>query len=57
MNLTSKYLAVNYHWFWEHLGKNFEIDKIDSKNQKGGLFTKGIQGENFWRIKKLLCGC
>ena len=32
------------------------ILKIKSENQKADIFTKGLQGQIFVRIRKLLCG-
>ena len=53
---TSKHIAVKYHWFRQHVGKEFLIRKIESENQKADVFTKGLQGQIFVRISKLLCG-
>ena len=55
MNPTSKHIAVKYHWFRQHVGKEFLIWKIESENQKADIFTKGLQGEIFVTIRKLLC--
>ena len=56
MTPTSKHIAVKYHWFRQHVGKEFVIRKIESENQKAYIFTKGLQGKIFVRIRKLLCG-
>ena len=56
MTPTSKHLAFKYHWFRQHVGKEFVIRKIESENQKADIFTKGLQGQIFVRIRKLLCG-
>ena len=56
MNPSSKHIAVKYHWFRQHVGKEFVIRKIESENQKAEIFTKGLQGQIFARIRKLLCG-
>ena len=56
MTPTSKHIAVKYHWFRQHVGKEFVIRKIESENQKADIFTKGLQGQIFVRIRKLLCG-
>ena len=53
---SSKHIAVKYHWFRQHVGKEFVIRKIESENQKAYIFTKGLQGQIFVRIRKLLCG-
>ena len=55
MNTISKYISVKYHWSRQHVGKEFVIWKIDSENQKSDIFTKGLQGEIFSSIRKLLC--
>ena len=57
MNPTSNHIVVKYHWFRQHIGKEFVIRKIKPENQKEDIFTKGLQGEIFLRIRKLLCGC
>ena len=56
MTPTSKHIAVKYNWFRHHVGKEFVIRKIESENQKADIFTKGLQGEIFVRIMKLICG-
>ena len=56
MTPTSKHISVKYHWFRHHIGKEFVIRKIKSENQKADIFTKGLQGQTFVRIRKLLCG-
>ena len=56
MTPRSKYIAIKYHWFSQHVGKEFLVRKIESKNQKAEMFTKGLQGPIFVRIRKLLCG-
>ena len=56
MNPSSKHIAVKYHWFRQHVGKEFVIRKIESENQKANIFTKGLQGQIFVGIRKFLCG-
>ena len=53
---TSKHIAIKYQWFRKHVGKEFVIHKIESENQKADVFTKGVQGQIFVKIRKLLCG-
>ena len=53
---TSNNIAVKYHWFRQHSGREFFIRKIESENQKADIFTKGLQGQIFVSIRKLLCG-
>ena len=57
MTPTSKHIAFKCHWFRRYVGKEFVIRKIKSENQKADIFTKGLQGQIFVRIRKLLCGC
>ena len=56
MNHTSKHIAFKYHWFRQKVGKEFVIRKIESENKKADIFTKGLQGAIFVRIRKFLCG-
>ena len=56
MTPTSKQIVVNYHWFRQHVGKEVLIWKIESENQNADILTKGLQGQIFIRIRKLLCG-
>ena len=44
MTPTLKHIAVKYHWFRQHVGKELVIWKIESENQKADIFTKGLQG-------------
>ena len=56
MTASSKHISVRYDCFRQHVGKEFVIRKIESENQKVDIFTKGLQGQIFLRIKKLTCG-
>ena len=54
---TSKFIATKYHWFRQHVDSGeIEIKRVDSKNQLADIFTKGLQGNLFVEIRKLLCG-
>ena len=53
---TSKKIAVKYHCFSKYAGKEFVIQKMELENQKADIFTKGLQGQIFVSISKLLCG-
>ena len=44
INSASKHIYVKYHWFMQHVGKEFVIRKIDSENKKADILTKGLQG-------------
>ena len=56
MTPKAKHIAVKYNWFRQHVGKEFVIWKIESQNQRADIFTKGLQGQIFVSIRKLLCG-
>ena len=56
MTTTSKHIPVKYHWFRQHVGKEFVNRKIESENQKADILTKGLQREIFVRIWKFLWG-
>ena len=51
----SKHIAIKYHCFRQHTGKEFVIRTIDPDNHKSDIFTKSLQGELFARIKKFIC--
>jgi histone deacetylase 1/2 len=57
MTPRSKHYAIKYHWFREHVHANrVNILKIDSKNQLGDLFTKGLARPAFEHLRCLLMG-
>ena len=56
MTPISKKVYVKYNFFRQHVGKEFVIFKMESENQKADILTKGLQGELFFRTRKLLCG-
>ena len=56
MTPTPNHIAVKFHWFRQQVGKEFLIWKIESENKKADIFTKGLQGGLFVRIRKLLRG-
>ena len=51
VNPTSNHIVVKYHWFRQHVGKEFVIWKIESENQKADIFTKALQGQIFCKDK------
>ena len=53
---TSKHISVKYHFSGQHVGREFVIQEIQSEIQRADIFTKGLQGEIFLRIRKFLCG-
>ena len=57
MTPTSKFIAVKYHWFRQHVDSGeISIVKVSSQEQEADMFTKGLQGELFLKIRKLVCG-
>ena len=56
MTSTSKHIYVKYHWFKNHVLKEFLIWNIESENKQADIFAKFLQGELFVVISKLLCG-
>ena len=57
MTPRSKYYAVKYHWFREHVGpRNIQLVKISSNEQLGDLFTKGLSRILFQGLRKKLMG-
>ena len=38
----TKYFLVKWHWFWSFVPSEFEVFKIDSKNQRADFLTKGL---------------
>ena len=46
---TSKQISVNYHWFRQHVGKEFLIRKIDSENQKADILAKRLTRSNIFK--------
>ena len=56
MTPCTKHIGTKYHWFRDHVGKVFEVEHVESAKQKADIFTKGLQGQLFLSIRKLLCG-
>ena len=54
----TKHIAVKYHWFKDHIGKEkgFDLVKVESAEQKADIFTKGLPVATFDHIRKLLMG-
>ena len=42
MTPISKHFAVKYHWFRQHVGKEFVLRKIKSENQKRQIFSPKV---------------
>jgi len=57
MTLRSKHYAVKYHWFRTHIKpKNITLHKVDSTNQLGDIFTKGLGHTQFIKLCRMLMG-
>ncbi len=57
MTPWSKHYAIKYHWFREHIGpRRIELVKIDTDDQLGDLFTKGLTKIKFSMLRKKLMG-
>ena len=57
MTPRSKHYAIKYHWFREQIGpRNIELVKIDTKDQLGDLFTKGLTAIPFKHLWLKLMG-
>ena len=59
MTPRSKHYAIKYHWFREHVAdpsKRIELTKIDTANQLGDIFTKGLTRASFEHLRCSLMG-
>lgn len=57
MTLCSKHYALQYHWFREHIGLcKIVLVKIDTSDQLGYIFTKGVRTIIFQHLQKRLMG-
>ena len=57
MSPRTKHIALKYHFFKSHLNDtNFVLQKIDTDVQTADIFTKGLVGEKFQILCKLLAG-
>ena len=59
MTPRSKHYAIKYHWFHEKVAdpaNRIELVKIDTKNQLGDIFTKGLTRVTFEYLRFLLMG-
>ena len=55
----SKHYALSLHWFRSKVfdpSNNISVVKIDSKDQLGDMFTKGLGTEDFVRLRARLMG-
>mmetsp|Transcript_30431 Transcript_30431/g.69423 ORF Transcript_30431/g.69423 Transcript_30431/m.69423 type:complete len:1695 (-) Transcript_30431:406-5490(-) len=57
MTPRSKHYAVKYHWFRSQIGpRNIKLTKIDTKDQLGDIFTKGLAQTQFEHLRKQIMG-
>jgi hypothetical protein len=59
MTPRSKHYAIKYHWFREKVADpslRITLVKIDTKNQLGDLFTKGLPLASFVHLRRSLMG-
>ena len=57
MTPRSKHYAIKYHWFREQIGpRGIQLLKIDTKEQLGDIFTKGLGRIAFEYLRKKLMG-
>lgn len=59
MTPRSKHYAIKYHWFREHVAdpsNRITIVKIDTANQLGDMFTKGLPKVTFVKLRRMLMG-
>lgn len=53
----TKYFLTKWHWFWEHArNKEFEVLKVDTKDQRADYLTKGLTRELFEHNRLLVQG-
>jgi hypothetical protein len=51
----TRYFLNKWHWFWDHAGE-FQMIKIDSRNQRADYFTKPLTRELFEHNRRLVQG-
>ena len=57
MTPRSKQYSTKYHWFREHVKNgNIKVVGISTQDQLADVFTKGLVGETFCRLRKRLIG-
>jgi hypothetical protein len=57
MTPCSKHIAIKYHWFRGHISAgSIEVVKIESKDQKADIFTKGLRTDLFRIIRNMIMG-
>lgn len=55
----TKHIATKYHFFKSHIGTSSSdilIEKINTEEQTGDIFTKGLPPAQFVYLRKKMCG-
>ena len=57
MTPRTKHYAVRYHFFRKYVESGeIKLYKVDTKEQRADIFTKGLVLAIFEIIRKLICG-
>ena len=62
MSPRTKHIGIKYHFVKQYFGNDnlrdslFQLEKIDTHEQKADIFTKGLDVETFKKLHFLLCG-
>ena len=56
MTPRSKHIAIKYHWFRSHLGKEIKIQYCPSEINAADIFTKPLAQDTFWTCRALIMG-
>lgn len=53
----NKHFATELHWFREHIKPGqIQVLRVDTKEQRGDIFTKGLGDLEFVKKRKMLMG-
>ena len=56
MTSRTKHIAIKYHWFRSMIGQQIKIMRINTKEQRADIFTKGLTRFTFEQVRKLVSG-
>ena len=56
MTSRTKHIGIKYHWFRSMIGDKIEILRIDTKEHRAYILTKGLTRFNFKQIRKRVVG-
>ena len=57
MTPRTKHIGIKYHWFRSMIKpKEIEILRIDTKDQRADIFTKGLTRYSFEQVRKRVMG-